>query len=46
MYHPTDSESEIQEIGGDPLEGSGFESETPDPEFETSAHSAEEGLLR
>jgi len=46
MYHPTDSESEIPEIGGDPLEGSGFESETPDPEFEIGARSAGEGLLR
>jgi len=46
MYIPTDSEAEIQEVGGDPLDGSGFESETPDPEFEIDAHPAEEGLLR
>jgi hypothetical protein len=46
MYLPTDSESEIEKIGGDLLESSGFESETPDPEFEFGAHSAEEDLLR
>ena len=46
MYTPTDFESENQEIGGDPLQGSGFENEAPDPEFEPDAHSAEEGLLR
>lgn len=44
MYLPTDSESEIQKIGGDPLEGSGFESETPEPEFDSDARSAEAGL--
>lgn len=46
MYLLIDTESEIQAIGGDPLEGSGFERETPDPEFEIDAHSAEEGLLQ
>ena len=46
MYLPTDFEPEIQKVGGDPLEGSGFEREAPDPEFEIGAHSAEEGLLR
>lgn len=46
MYLPVDSESEVEEIGGDPLKGSGFEGETPDPEFEIGARSAEEGLLR
>ena len=46
MYLPTDSEPEIQKTGGDPLEGSGFESESPEPAFESDAHSAEEGLLR
>lgn len=46
MYLPTDFESEIQNIGGDPLRGSGFEAETPDPAFEVAADSAEEGLLR
>ena len=46
MYIPTDSETEIQEVGGGPLEGSGFEGETPEPEFESDARSAEEGLPR
>ena len=46
MYIPTDSEAEIQAVGGDPLEGSGFERESPEPEFESDARSAEEGLLR
>jgi hypothetical protein len=46
MYLPTDFESEIEKIGGEPLKGSGFEAETPDPKFESGAHSAEEGLLR
>jgi hypothetical protein len=46
MYFPTDPTSEIPEVGGDPLEGSGFENEAPDPQFESDSHSAEEGLLR
>ena len=46
MLTPTDSETEIQEVGGEPLRGSGFEGETSDPEFEFGAHSAEEDLLR
>ena len=46
MYFLTDSESEIQKTGGDPLEGSGFESESPEPEFESDTRSAEEDLLR
>lgn len=46
MFLPTDFEPEIQAIGGEPLDGSGFESETPDSEFEMAAHSAEEGHLR
>ena len=46
MYLPADFESAIQKIGGDPLNGSGFESETPEPEFHSDAHSAEEGRLR
>jgi hypothetical protein len=41
MYHPTDSETETEEIGGDPLEGSGLESEAPDPAFEIAARPAE-----
>ena len=46
MFIPTDSESEIQKTGGDPLEGSGFERESPEPKFESDARSAEEGILR
>lgn len=46
MYLPVDSESEVEEIGGDPLKGSGFEGETPGPEFEIAADAAEEGQLR
>ena len=46
MYLPTDSEPEIQKIGGDLLKGSGFEGETPGPEFEIAADAAEEGQLR
>jgi hypothetical protein len=46
MFLPTDFESEIQAVGGEPLKGSGFEAETPDPEFEIGAHSAEEARLR
>ena len=46
MYPPTDSEPEILTIGGDPLKGSGFEGETPEPGFGSDARSAEEGLHR
>jgi len=46
MYLPADSEPEIQTIGGDPLKGSGFEGETPEPAFESDARAAEEGLPR
>ena len=46
MYLPTDSRSEFQAIGGESLKGSGLEGETPDPEFEIDARSAEEDLLR
>jgi hypothetical protein len=46
MYIPTDSEPEIQTIGGDPLKGSGFEGETPESAFESDTRAAEEGLHR
>lgn len=46
MYHPTDSEPEVQAIGGEALKGSGFEGEMPEPEFESDARSPEEGLPR
>ena len=34
-------EMAIEEIGGEPLEGSGFEDETPDPEFSETTRDAE-----
>jgi hypothetical protein len=33
MSHTITAEREIQEIGGEPLDGSGFESETPELDF-------------
>ena len=33
MSVATTFETTIQEIGGEPLEGSGFETETPRPDF-------------
>ena len=38
------SEPEIQEIGGEPLEGSGFENENPSTAFEPHKRAAEEGV--
>ena len=38
------SEPEIREIGGEPLEGSGFETEDPGTGYELYEPSAEEGL--
>ena len=43
MYSTRTSEPEIREIGGEPLEESGFETEDPASGFESSARSAEEG---
>ena len=34
MQLPNTSEPEIQELGGEPLEGSGFENEKPSSAFE------------
>jgi hypothetical protein len=34
----------LEQVGGEPLEGSGFEDETPDPEFSESAPAAPEPL--
>ena len=46
MYPERTSEPEIREIGGEPLEGSGFESEDPATGFESRERSAEEGLCQ
>lgn len=39
------AESVIQEIGGDPLEGSGFEREMPEPDFSSESNSSKEEIL-
>ena len=44
MYPARTAEPEIQEIGGEPLEGSGFETEDPATGFESRKRSAEEGI--
>ena len=44
MYPATTIDPEIREIGGEPLEGSGFETEEPATGFESRARSAEEGI--
>lgn len=31
---PPDHTNELDTIGGEPLEGSGFDAETPEPDFE------------
>ncbi len=38
------AEPEIRELGGEPLEGSGFEAEEPATVFESRERSAEEGI--
>ncbi len=38
------AEPEIRELGGEPLEGSGFEVEEPATGFESRERSAEEGI--
>lgn len=43
MNLPNPTEPEIQELGGEPLEGSGFESERPSSAFEPFKQRAEEG---
>ena len=45
MYSSKTSDSEIQEIGGEPLTGSGFEPEKPAATFDLN-DVAEEGLPR
>jgi hypothetical protein len=44
MYPATIIEPKIREISGDPLEGSGFETEDPATGFESHERSAEEGI--
>jgi hypothetical protein len=44
MYPATIFEPKIREIGGEPLEGSGFETEDPATGFESYERSAEEGF--
>lgn len=43
MNLPTASEAEIQELGGEPLEGSGFTDEKPSSAFEPFEQRAAEG---
>ena len=44
MSHPTTAEREIQEIGGEPLDGSGFESETPEWDLSSIDFDAEDSI--
>jgi hypothetical protein len=44
MHPERISEPEIHEIGGEPLEGSGFETESPTTAFEIEERSAREGF--
>ena len=44
MYPTKTSEPEIREIGGEPLKGSGFETEDPSTEFDLDKPSAEEDI--
>lgn len=46
MYSPKTSDPATQELGGEPLEGSGFETEDPITEFDPDNRSIEAGLLR
>jgi hypothetical protein len=43
MYPAITTQPEIRGIGGEPLEGSGFETEDPATGFESHERSAEEG---
>lgn len=43
MYLPKTSEPEIRDLGGEPLEGSGFEFEDPAIDFEPDERPGEEG---
>lgn len=42
MNLPNTSEPDVREVGGELLEGSGFESERPSSAFEAFEHMAEE----
>ena len=44
MHPARTAEPEIQELGGEPLAGSGFETEDPTPGFESGERSAQEGI--
>jgi len=44
MYPAKTAEPKILEVGGEPLEGSGFETEHSATGFESNEMSAEEGL--
>lgn len=44
MHPERTAKSEIREIGGEPLEESGFETENPAAGFESGERSAEEGI--
>jgi hypothetical protein len=44
MRSSTAPRADIREIGGEPLEGSGFEAEEPATSFESRERSAEEGF--
>ena len=44
MYPERTPESEIREIGGEPLEGSGFEAEEPATGFDSRERSAEQDI--
>jgi hypothetical protein len=46
MYSPKPSDPAVQELGGDLLEGSGFETEDPATVRELDERSAEEDVLQ
>ena len=46
MYSPNKPTPAVHELGGEPLEGSGFEAEDPVTEFDPDNRSIEEGLLQ
>jgi hypothetical protein len=46
MYPATTIDPEILEIGGEPLDGSGFEAEHPERRFESDESSAQESYVK
>ena len=46
MYSPKTSDPAVQELGGEPLEDSGFEAEDSATEFEADDIPAKGGLLQ